>query len=181
MSLNSKIYLLSNTETEKKDTTSDLRTSLREILAKIVAKHVLRQRQKTDLVSLSNKMSYCKISQSFQAAISVLRIVRSLWNLTGISKVLLPMHPSNLKASVTIIQTTNLVATIRHLKWITYFIGTIGAPIYVSISRLILRSRKALKPRELYLELPDRSESVLKRGTAFLNSSCDKWMGFIYI
>ena len=48
-------------------------------------------------VSISEKMSYRKISWSLEAARFVLRIVWSLWNLTGTSAALLPMCLSNFK------------------------------------------------------------------------------------
>ena len=50
------------------------------------------------LVSKSHKASYCKNSQSHEAAILVFRIARLLWNLTDTSAALLPKHPSNFKA-----------------------------------------------------------------------------------
>ena len=50
------------------------------------------------LVSISHKTSYCKISQSHEAARLVFRFARLLWNLTGTSAILLPKHPSNFKA-----------------------------------------------------------------------------------
>ena len=49
-------------------------------------------------VSISEKTCYRKISWSLEAARSVVRIVRSLWNLTGASAALLPMCLSNFKA-----------------------------------------------------------------------------------
>ena len=49
-------------------------------------------------VSISEKMSFRKISLSLEAAKFVFRIVRSLWNLTGTSAAVLPMCPSNFKA-----------------------------------------------------------------------------------
>ena len=49
-------------------------------------------------VSISDKTSYRKISQSLEVARFVFRIVRSLWNLTGTSAALLPMCLSNFKA-----------------------------------------------------------------------------------
>ena len=49
-------------------------------------------------VSTSNETSYCNISQSLEAARFVLRIARSLWNLTGTSAALLPMCLLNFKA-----------------------------------------------------------------------------------
>ena len=49
-------------------------------------------------VSISDKTSYRKISQSLEAPRFVFRIVRSLWNLAGTSAALLPRYLSNLKA-----------------------------------------------------------------------------------
>ena len=49
-------------------------------------------------VSISDKTSYRKISQSLEAARFVFRFVRSLWNLTGTSTALLLMCQSNFKA-----------------------------------------------------------------------------------
>ena len=49
-------------------------------------------------VSISEKMSFHKISLSLEAAKFVFRIVRSLWNLTGTSAAVLPMCLSNFKA-----------------------------------------------------------------------------------
>ena len=49
-------------------------------------------------VSISDKTSYCKISQSLEAARFVFRIVPSLWNLTGTSAAGLPKCLSNFKA-----------------------------------------------------------------------------------
>ena len=49
-------------------------------------------------VSISEKMSYRKISWSLEAARFVFGIVRSLWNLTGTSAAVLPMCLSNFKA-----------------------------------------------------------------------------------
>ena len=46
-------------------------------------------------VLISDKTSYHKISQSLEATRFVLRIVRSLWNLTGTSAALLPKCLSN--------------------------------------------------------------------------------------
>ena len=51
-----------------------------------------------DLVSISKKTSFRKISSSLEAARFVFRIVRSLWNLTGTSAAVLPMCLSNFKA-----------------------------------------------------------------------------------
>ena len=51
-----------------------------------------------DPVSISNKSSYCKISQSLEAARFVFRIVQSLWNLIGTSVAVLPMCLSYFKA-----------------------------------------------------------------------------------
>ena len=48
-------------------------------------------------VSISDKASYCKISQSLEAARFVFRIVRSIWNLTGTSAGGLPKCLSNFK------------------------------------------------------------------------------------
>ena len=48
-----------------------------------------------DPVSIFDKTSYRKISQSLEAARFLFRIVRSLWNLTGTSAALLPMCLSN--------------------------------------------------------------------------------------
>ena len=53
---------------------------------------------KLDPVSIFDKTSYRKISQSLEAAKFVFRIVRSLWNLTGTSAAMLPMCLSNFKA-----------------------------------------------------------------------------------
>ena len=49
-------------------------------------------------VSISDMMSYCKISWSSEAARFVSRIVQSLWNLTGTSAASLPMCLSDFKA-----------------------------------------------------------------------------------
>ena len=49
-------------------------------------------------VPISDKPYYCKISQSLEAAKYLLRIIRSLWNLTGTSAATLPMCLSNFKA-----------------------------------------------------------------------------------
>ena len=49
-------------------------------------------------VSISDKTSYCKISQSLKATRFVFRIVQSLWNLTGTSAAGLPKCLSNFKA-----------------------------------------------------------------------------------
>ena len=49
-------------------------------------------------VSISDKTSYCKISQSLEATRFVFRIVRSFWNLTGTSAAVLPTWLSNFKA-----------------------------------------------------------------------------------
>ena len=49
-------------------------------------------------VSISDKTSYRKISQSFEAERFVFRIVRWLWNLAATSAALLPRSLSNLKA-----------------------------------------------------------------------------------
>ena len=49
-------------------------------------------------VSISDKTSYHKISWNLEAARFVLRIVRSLWNLTGTSAAVLPRRLSNCKA-----------------------------------------------------------------------------------
>ena len=49
-------------------------------------------------ISISDKLSYCKISQSLEAARFVFRIVWSLWNLTGTSAAGLPKCLSNFKA-----------------------------------------------------------------------------------
>ena len=46
----------------------------------------------------ADKTSYCKISQSLEAARFVFRIVRSLWNLTDTSAALLPTSLSNFRA-----------------------------------------------------------------------------------
>ena len=46
----------------------------------------------------ADKTSYCKISQSLEAARFVFRIVRSLWNLTDTSAALLPTCLSNFRA-----------------------------------------------------------------------------------
>ena len=49
------------------------------------------------LVSISDKTSYCKISQSLRAVRFVFRIIRTFWNLTGALAVMLPMCLSNFK------------------------------------------------------------------------------------
>ena len=49
-------------------------------------------------VSISDKMSRCKIPWSLEAARFVFKIVRSLWNLTGTSAALLSKCLSNFKA-----------------------------------------------------------------------------------
>ena len=49
-------------------------------------------------ISISDKTSYFKISQSLEAARFVFRIVQSLWNLTGTSAAGLPECLSNFKA-----------------------------------------------------------------------------------
>ena len=49
-------------------------------------------------LSLSDKTSYCKISQSLEAVKFVFWIVRLLWNLTSTSATMMPMYLSNFKA-----------------------------------------------------------------------------------
>ena len=49
-------------------------------------------------VSISNKMSYCKILKSLEATRFVFKIVRSLWKWTAASAAVLPMCLSNFKA-----------------------------------------------------------------------------------
>ena len=49
-------------------------------------------------VIISDKTSYCKISQRLEGTRSVFRIARSLWNLTDTSTVVTSMFLSNLKA-----------------------------------------------------------------------------------
>ena len=49
-------------------------------------------------VSIFDKTSYCKITQSLEAVRLVFRIIRSLWNLTGASAAVLPRCLSNFKA-----------------------------------------------------------------------------------
>ena len=52
------------------------------------------------LYSLSGRMSYCKISWSFQASSLCVMIILPLWHLTGISAALLPRCLSNFRAIV---------------------------------------------------------------------------------
>ena len=61
------------------------------------------------LVSISNKMSYCKILQSLGATRFVFRIVQSLWNLTGTADNM----PVKFERDTTI-QSTNLVTSRLH-------------------------------------------------------------------
>ena len=46
-------------------------------------------------ISISDKASYCNISQSIETARFLFRIIRSLWNLTGTSAAVLPKCLSN--------------------------------------------------------------------------------------
>ena len=48
-------------------------------------------------VYISDKASYCKISQSLEAARFVFRVVGSLWSLTGTTAAMLPTCLSNFK------------------------------------------------------------------------------------
>ena len=51
-----------------------------------------------EFVTISHKMPYRKISHSLKAVRFMFRMVWSLWNLTGISPVLILRRPSNLEA-----------------------------------------------------------------------------------
>ena len=77
-------------------------------------------------VSASNKISYHKISQRFESARSVFRILPSLWNLTGDSAAVLLRRMSNFKS-------------IRHVKhaisWLRNFVRFDRSPSYLILKR----------------------------------------------
>ena len=56
------------------------------------------QKRPVGPVLISDKTSYCAVSQSVEVTIFVFKIVRSLWNLTGTSAALLQRCLSNFKA-----------------------------------------------------------------------------------
>ena len=68
--------------------------------SQMVQQYLSWEHTKLGLVSISDKTSYCKISQSLEAVRFVLffRIVQSLWNLTGTLTVMLPICPWHLKS-----------------------------------------------------------------------------------